>query len=260
MRKRAIRVAGATAYAKYHATRARLLAHGVRWTGPMPRIASAIERERSGQRHYVLCIGNYQSLRLSMLFDQGAAEELRRRQESARSEFSAVQEQVRELQDCAASSWSCCGLLRCRRRVRRGRHPGGRRNVLRDGVALMAAIAGGILAAFAGSTSCSSPSDRPGADHRPHLGFAHHRRRLVRRPFRVIAVDRWVVTDSVHDRGHGVDEDRIARCNAWPRCSTGPRRSATSASPASVDAAWIADIVDGALRSARRDRRPRWST
>ena len=66
-----------------------------------------------------------------------------------------------------------------------------------------------------------------------------------------MAVDRWVVTDSVHDRGHGVDEDRIGAVQrlAWVLDGASPLGDERVTGERS-DAAWIADIVDGALRSA----------
>ena len=147
--ERAIEVRRHDPYAKYHATRARLLAHLDRWDEADAEIALAIERERSGERHYVLRIGNYQNLRLSMLFDR-RAEELRRRQESAHSEFSAVQEQVRELQGLRGQFLELLGLLAAVVAFVAAGIQVADAMSLRDGVALMAAIAGGILAAFAG--------------------------------------------------------------------------------------------------------------
>ena len=147
--ERAIEVRRDDPYAKYHATRARLLAHLDRWDEADAEIALAIERERSGERHYVLRIGNYQNLRLSMLFDR-RAEELRRRQESAQSEFSAVQEQVRELQGLRGQFLELLGLLAAVVAFVAAGIQVADAMSLRDGVALMAAIAGGILAAFAG--------------------------------------------------------------------------------------------------------------
>ena len=66
-----------------------------------------------------------------------------------------------------------------------------------------------------------------------------------------MAVDRWVVTDSVHDRGHGVDEDRIGAVQrlAWVLDGASPLGDERVTGERS-DAAWIADTVDGALRSA----------
>ena len=255
------RSAAATSVCEIYATRARLVAHVDRWDEADAEIALAIERERSGERHYVLRIGkNDQNLRVDALRQARRvklfAAARRARTASSppcRSRFASYRT-ARPVPGAAASCWPRVAFVADGIQVADAMS-------LRDGVALMAAIAAASSRRSPGSTSCSSPSARPsgrrscsssGSPSSPASGAptvpGDGSRSMGRHPL-------------VDDRGHGVDEDRIGAVQRLAWVLDGASPLGDSASPASVQTprgsptSWTAPCA-----ALRRDRRPRWST
>ena len=80
-------------YAKYFATRARILSHQGKYAEAYRNVATAIELEPSNGRHYALRIGEYQATRMDIAFRENAKKIDARVAESSRA-FQALQEEM----------------------------------------------------------------------------------------------------------------------------------------------------------------------
>jgi tetratricopeptide (TPR) repeat protein len=152
-------------YAKYHATKARLLACRGEWAAAIEAIDLAIALEPSSGAQYAVHIGDYQNVRQEIILRKHASE-LVKKQDEAREklvdEVNATRDGlVREISEMRTQLLQLLGVLAAvvafiTTGVQVATHLR-----LEAAVALMGAIASGIILAFAGFSLLFLPHQKP---------------------------------------------------------------------------------------------------
>ena len=141
-------VPGDHSYSKYHATLARLLALQRSWYEAEKQITTAIELEPWSGEHYVLRLGLYQYIRSSIAFGK-RADELRQKQDAAQRELEAMRSEVLTLVGLLAAVIAF---------IVSGVQIATELRTVAHATEVMAALAGAILAVFAGFSLLFAPA------------------------------------------------------------------------------------------------------